>query len=387
MTSAVALFGPHNLANLPWPATPTGDYARRYLLPLLEHGPQPYITNIHTDLRLLKIDDVILPLTVTCPHPQNSYVCSPYNHYFAYGPEEFSKLNHRPLEFLLRLLLWPVFRAYRATNFDRVVLVNNWLLSTNLYPAITPAQTQAALTFLTAQFPNRPIIFRSIDALGNPQLAQSLPAQGCDLVFSRQVYYQDARTPALLHKKQVKIDLGKYRRHPYLLITTTELSPADAPRLAHLYRLLYLDKYSHFNPQFTPEFFKLALQNQLLVFKAFRAAETGQKSGDILAVLGYFKRNGIMTQPVFGYDTGLPQSLGLYRLLSTQVLLDGLEQQQLINCSAGVGQFKRLRGGQPALEYNAVYLRHLPWRQRQPWLRLKQLLNGVAVPIIQKYGF
>lgn len=384
MKPAVALYQQDNIAALRWPLTPDGDYARRYLLPLLQNGPPAYIANIHTQLAVLQVDDVALPLTLTRYHPANSYVCSPYNHYFAYGAQEFDKLNNRPLELLLRGLLWPVFRAYRRTRFDEVVLVNNWLLSTNLYPALTATQVEQALHFLAARFPDRPIIFRSVDELGNPALLKTLVSLGGELVFSRQVYYQDARSPALLRKKQVKIDLSHYRRTDYQLVT--ELTPAAAPRLAHLYRLLYLDKYSRYNPQFTEEFFRLALQNRLLVFKAFRASAY-PKTGDIDAVLGYFSRNGIMTQPVFGYDTQLPQELGLYRLLSTQVLLDGIEQQRLINCSAGVGEFKRLRGGQPALEYNAVYLRHLPMRQQWPWRLLKSLLDGVAVPVIQKYGF
>jgi len=199
------------------------------------------------------------------------------------------------------------------------------------------------------------------------------------MVFSRQVYYQ--LPDEALGKKQTKLDLSKYRKSQYRLLDDTQLSPTDAPRFAHLYRLLYLEKYSYFNPQFTETFFRLALEQGLFTFKAFAA------KGRIDAVMGYFWRNGIMTQPIFGYDTHLPQSSGLYRLLSTQVVLEGQQGQLLINCSGGVGQFKRLRGGRPALEYNAVYSRHLPQKQRLPWLALQQLLNRVAAPVIQKYGF
>jgi hypothetical protein len=384
----VSLFDRSNIADLRWPLTPDGNYARRWLLPFIKNGPQTYIANVQTDLRALKVDSVILPLTMGRYHPANSYVCSPYNHYFAYGAEEFGKLNNRPLEISLRALLWPLFQLYRHTGFDRAVLVNNWLLSTNLYPKLTAGQAQTATQFLAAKFPNRPIVWRSVDGLGNPDLLRSLIRMGCLPVFSRMVYYQDACGKQLLRKKQVKIDLSKYRKTPYQLLDDSRLSAADAPRLAELYRLLYIDKYSHFNPQFTEAFFRLALTNKLLTFKAFRAEEnTGQKSGDIDAVLGYFSRNKIMTQPVFGYDTHLPQTLGLYRLLSTQVLLDGIAHKRLINCSAGVGEFKRLRGGQAAPEYNAVYLQHLPARKQWPWRLLKIVLDGVAVPIIEKYGF
>ena len=375
----VGLFNSTNLGDLVWSDTIDSVYAKSYLLPLINDGPQTYISNVHTNLQLLQIGEVTLPITVTEYHPENSYVCSPYNHYFAYGEEEFGKLGNPVFEMALQVGLSPLFFLYRHSNFDNVVLVNNWLLSTNLYPAITSQQVKAATEFLIEQFPNRPIVWRSVDAFGNPNLHKTLLELGYQMVFSRQVYYQPPKEA--LKKKQVKIDLGKYRKSSYRLIDGSGLGLADVPRIAHLYRLLYLEKYSYFNPQFTEAFFRLALNQNLLIFKAFEI------EGRIDAVMGYFRRNGIMTQPIFGYDTHLPQSLGLYRLLSTQVLLEGEKLQLLINCSGGVGNFKRLRGGRPVLEYNAVYGRHLPQKERLPWLALQQVLNTVAVPIIQHYGF
>ncbi len=375
----IGLYTAANIGDLVWFDTIDNFYAKQYLLPLITNGPQSYTSNVHIDLQLLQIDDVILPITITSYHPQNSYVCSPYNHYFAYGQEEFGKLGNPMLETVLRVGLSPIFNLYRHSNFDQAVLVNNWLLSTNLYPAITPQQVEVATEFLVEQFPHRPIIWRSVDAFGNPGLYKTLLELDYQMVFSRQVYYQLPQDA--LGKKQVKIDLGKYHKSAYQLIDGSQLDPTDVPRIAHLYRLLYLEKYSYFNPQFTEAFFRLAMEQGLFTFKAFA------KEGRIDAVMGYFWRNGIMTQPIFGYDTHLPQSLGLYRLLSTQVLLEGKQRQLRINCSGGVGHFKRLRGGRPVLEYNAVFSRHLPQKARLPWLALQQLLNRVAVPIIQHYGF
>ena len=62
-------------------------------------------------------------------------------------------------------------------------------------------------------------------------------------------------------------------------------------------------------------------------------------------MLGYVERGGLITAPLFGYDTGLPQSLGLYRMLSALVALEGLRRQKEVHLSAGVGGFKRARGG------------------------------------------
>ncbi len=398
------LFDAATIHRLNWPATLEGDEARRWLLPFFEQGPLAFIANAHTDLRLLRVDDVLLPVTVTRYHPHNSYVCSPYNHYFAYGEEELDKLGRPRLAAMLRRLLRPVAGWFLRHGFDEAVLVNNWLLSTNLYPALSAAQAQAATRFLAAEFPGRPIVWRSVDGQGNPRLLRALVEAGCELVFSRQVYYQNPADDALWRRKQIKVDQSLARRSPYRRVAGSDIALADAPRLAALYRLLYLDKYSGFNPQFTDDFFRLALQNRLLTVYAYHAAGRGdravsplnaptqpgvtcQKSGDIDAVLGYFSRNGIMTQPVFGYDTGKPQKLGLYRLLSLHVLEEGRRLGLRVNASGGVGEFKRLRGGIATLEYNAVYQRHLPPARQRPWRLLKRLLDAVAVPVIQKYGF
>ncbi|HMQ53162.1 MAG TPA: GNAT family N-acetyltransferase [Anaerolineae bacterium] len=370
-----------NLASLAWPSTPDGDYARRYLTPLLTEGSLPYVANVHTDLRLLRVEDRLLPLTLNRYHPENSYVCSPYNHYFAYGQEEFDKLGRPILVRLLRLLFNPINNYFRRCNFDHVVYVNNWLVSTNLYPALTSSQIEAASAFLRDCFPDRPIIFCSVDAWGNPLLVQTLLNLGYRMLFRRKVYYQHPTEPELWQRKQIKVDLSKVRRSPYELVDHEQLTDDDAVRLAELYRLLYLDKYSTFNPQFTVRFIRLMLRERLLNFKAFRS-EAG-----LAAALGYFVRNGVMTQPFFGYDTRLPAEAGLYRLLSMEVLLEGRRRGLRVNASAGVGHFKRLRGGRPVLEYHAVYDRHLPPAQRRPWTLLKLLLDKIAVPIINKYDF
>jgi hypothetical protein len=375
----VGLYGRDQLTAIPWPDNAAGLYARHYLHPLLENGIRPYLANVQTDLRVLIVGEVVLPLTVNRYHPANSYVCSPYNQYFAYSRQELHKLDQPLLETLLKTILTPFTWYYRPDTFDRVVYLNNWLLSTNLYPALGPSHLARLTSFLLDHFPDRPLIFRSVDGLGNPGLYQALLTLGYRPVFNRHIYYQDARDPALLQKKQQKIDHKLYRESEYRLLTGQELPPAVFPRLVTLYRQLYLEKYSFFNPQFTEKFVALTLKQRLLTFRAF------EREGQIDAVLGYFERNGIMTTPFFGYDTSLPQELGLYRLLSRQVVLEGLAQGWLINISAGVGRFKRIRGGQPVLEYNLIYDRHLPAAQRRRWSLLKLITDRIAAPLIQRY--
>lgn len=379
--SPVQLYSCQTVADLAWPDSDDGRYARAYLTAFFEQEPRRLIANVYnTELRVAQVGELVLPLTLSDFHPANSYVCSPYSHYVSYGGfEEVARLGNPAAERLIRLLLRPLAAFFRRRELDRVVYANNWLLSTNLYPALDLRQVAELAGVLPSHFPDRPVIFRSVDGYRNPQLLGTLRRCGYRMVLSRQVYYQDplvART-----KKQFKVDCSVMRRSHYRFVDARELGAAAIPRLCELYNLLYLEKYSYYNPQFTEDFVRVALERDLLTMWALMS------DGRIDGVLGYFVRNGVMTQPFFGYDTTLPQELALYRLLSLKTLLEGERRGLLVHASAGVGPFKRLRGAVATIEYNAIYDRHLPAARRLPWTLLKVLADGVAVPLFRRYGF
>jgi hypothetical protein len=379
------------ISHVDWPATPDGDYARRYLLPFIINGSQNYIANVQTELLVLQVDDLILPVTQTTSNPANSWVCSPDSHYLRYGHDELARLPHACLRVASQILLKPIVYHLRSLKLDQVILVNNWLLSTNLYPTINPQQIATVLAYLAEIFPDRPIVFRSVDAYQNPTLFRALSQAGCEAVFSRQIYYQNPQDEQVQRRKQFKIDLKRFQRMPHQVIDGRQINElATRLRIVELYNALYLQKYSYLNPQFTEEFVKLALDNDLLTIKLLC------NDGRIDGVIGYFVRNGVMTCPLFGYDTQLPKKSNLYVLLTMLASLEipkilemlkqeGVDQKLRLNLSAGVGQFKQLRGGIPVLEFNMVYQQHLPVSRQRAWRRLKFLLNYVAIPMIQHF--
>jgi hypothetical protein len=144
-----------------------------------------------------------------------------------------------------------------------------------------------------------------------------------------------------------------------------------------LYKFLYLDKYSPYNPQFSEAFLRLCRDESLLQMKALRL------DGQINAVMGIFIRNGALTPPLFGYDTRRPQTESLYRLLSLLTLQEGQRRGLIVHASAGVGKFKKMRGGQGVIEYNAVFDRHLPAARRLPWALVKRIADA-AIPAFRK---
>ncbi|MBI5952498.1 MAG: hypothetical protein HY865_12645 [Chloroflexi bacterium] len=141
-----------------------------------------------------------------------------------------------------------------------------------------------------------------------------------------------------------------------------------------------MQKYSYYNPQFTFDFLKLARDAETLHMYGLK------KDGLLNAIMGFFVRNGAMTQPLFGYDTSLPLAEGLYRLLTLVTLQEGVKRGLLVHASGGVGKFKKVRGGESVTEYNAVFTKHLSLRRQSPW-KLIGLVSKAAIPYFRKMDF
>ena len=367
-------------------SAPDERSALRWLSAMQTEGVSALIANVDTHLRALHHQTlgVTLPISVGDREYGASYVFSPYTHYVSYAREELSMLQSRVARAALSALLTPVGWLFKASRFNKAVQVNNRLLSTNLYPLIGAAEIASLAELLLREYPDRTLIFRSLNTRTTPVYLKTLQKLGFRLVPSRQVYLYDSpdRIPSKARWLQ-KRDYALLDKHGYDICGPEELSVSDSPRLAELYRLLYIEKYSAHNPIFTPLFFEQALQKDLLKLYALRSRSTGRLD----AVLGYYIQDGIMTTPVFGYDTAVPQEVGLYRMLSAVLLRQAAEEGCLLHESAGAAQFKRNRGATAEIEYSAVYDRHLPLYRRTGWAMLSLLLNKVGVPIMQKHKF
>ena len=362
------------------------DMHAPFLAAMLRDGSTAYVANAPAALHVFAAGGVLVP--VTTPHPgpgERSYVVSPTVHFVDYSAAELHKLGNRPAEAVLRGLIAGVGAGLRAGGIERVAFVNNYLLSTNLWPHLAPRDVHNLISAVVAAFPDHAVAFRSVDLHGQPGLAGALRAAGARFVPARQVWYETAADVAL--KRLARKDLNRLARHRWQRVRVT---PADAVRVANLYGQLYLDKYSRLNPQLTVRFFKRAMADGWLAFRAF--ARDGDRANGLDAVLGYVARatgatgERTMTQPVFGYDTSLPQSAGLYRLLSAQVFAEAREHGLAMHLSAGAGAFKQARGATPTPEFLAVLDRHLPPHRRAPWALLESVGTRVGLPLLRRYG-
>jgi len=377
----VQLYDRHSIHSMDWPDTEDAKYAQAYLEPMIMQGTTEYMTNVNTTLLLARMDDLVLPVTVNEEEYDNAYVCSPYTHYVRYAKQELTMLQKPMLEKGLSMLLSFIGWGMKKSRINKVVHVNNWLLSTNLYPAMTGEQAIHILKAVRERYPQHTVIFRSLSSALHSNLITGLQESGCRCIPSRQIYLYQAHNPNFGNAKSrwlLKRDQALLNKHGYELVSGADIAESDIPRIVELYRMLYLEKYSYDNPQFSERFIATARANGTLSLHGLR------KEGRLDAVMGYFCRNGVMTTPLFGYDTNIPQSVGLYRMLSACLIGQAQNNRALLHESAGAAQFKRNRGAEADFEYSAVYDRHLPLYRQWCWALLDRLLNSLGVPLMRR---
>lgn len=364
------------------PANPDDSLAQHYVR---TSATDALIGNVTTRMALLDTGTQQFPVSITEGHEpdDNCYVVSLQTAYSGYAREELKRLGRPWLTWPLKLLTRGVDCLLRTAKVDKLVQVNNWLLSTNLYPTDWRLDELPAITSLLSRtFPDHGFGFRSLNDFSNRELRQCLETLGYMSIPSRQVYLFDGRAgsqaPFLKHHNN-RLDATLLRRSSYEVVPGTALSEADFKRIEHLYNLLYLDKYCTLNPHYSAQWIQRGQHEGWLEVRALLSPE-----GRIDGALGWFANSSVISTPIFGYDTALPQRVGLYRQLTRLCLQEAVERRQVLNFSSGAAKFKRLRGGQPQIEYSLIHVAHLSWGRRLAWTVLSRLLHGIGVPMMKK---
>lgn len=364
--------------------------ADRYLQACTPSAGKYPIRNLVTELAVLDLDEIQLPATLNQGGERNTfgevntYVVSPVTAYGDYALEELQRLNKPWLSWPVSLLLRSMRRLMHWAVLDRTIHINNWLLSTNLYPAHWTGQgLESALPELLRRYPDHALVLRSLNHVTNAALIAELQKLGFIAVPSRQVYLFDARQEAFMAgfsgRHNNKLDARLLRKTSLKHLDGEDFTDADFTRAEYLYQLLYVDKYSRLNPQYTAAWLRAGRDQGWLSLCGLRP--TG---GELVGVVGWFELDGVISAPIVGYDTTADSRLGLYRLLTQLCLQRAARECKLLNFSSGAADFKRLRGGEAAIEYSLVYQRHLPLKQAWTWRFLAWLLRLLAVPLMQR---
>ena len=337
----------------------------------------------------LTLEDMLLlgdmwPLPTSLAHRRNAptcYIACPSVAYLDYAVEELRHLRQSPaLAAGMRMLIGMARPLVVASGLDHQVQPNQWLMATNIWPGLSREAIGALTDQLTSRYPDRAIVWRSLNATSDPQALADFAAHGYELLPARQVYLFDARTSQpSRHRDEIR-DSRLLAGSGLARVEPEALMPDDFEAIARLYGQLYLDKYTPLNPQYTPAFLCALHEAGLVRFLGLRAI-----SGALVGVVGLFEQGDVMTAPIVGYDTSRPQREGLYRQLMAMALDRARRERKLFNMSAGAASFKRNRGALSAIEYTAVHVRHLGLRQRMATGAMRWILDHVGIPIMQRF--
>ena len=350
----------------------TGPWAR-YLAEILADGPRAYADNADVGMEALLVDGTLLPLVLSGGASGAPETCSPYSHYVLYTVHGLSKRHPRVPRWVFSASAAPPGQLLRLAGVERVVSVNNWLLSTNPSVRFDAEQVKEVTACLASRYPGRAILWRSLNPSIDPALMETARGNGYRLLRSRLVYMVDGGCQVYRNSLNARRDLALLKRTRYKILSDRQSLMPYTERITELFRSLYLEKHSALNPAFNSRFFGLALASGAFEFRGFLA------DGQLAAFVCFFTRDQIMTAALMGYDLKQPRSLGLYRMAMSTFLDEAISRGLRLNLSAGADSFKAFRGGVPVDEYDAVYDRHLPAFQRMGWCTLSGVSRAAGV--------
>ena len=340
--------------------------------PLVENGAAWCAPNVHADALWLDVDGEPWPVAITRVRPRNCYVVSATGQDLDYALDETRRLPPSVARTVAASTLRAIGPLLR--RLDPIVVLDALPVTTVLHKPRPMREWQRALEVARKRFRAMPIVIRSLDAVQSPELLSNAPRLRLTLLPSRLVFHQDPRAPAFWSIRNVRHDCRLAAEAP---MVSRALTPADATDIAALYWQLYGEKHSTLNPRFTPQWLALGMSAGVL------SGEGLIHDGRLVAAFLSYSVEDVMTNPVFGYDTTLPQQLGLYRRLSLLTMHGARHRAQRIHASSGAPGFKASRGGVATMEYHAVDLKSVRGVQYTAWHTTLRLATALGPRLLR----
>lgn len=359
------IYTKENIAELGGERLKFSEPSLQYLLPLVNYGSSQYAQNTNCEFGIVQIGKFYIPFSYNEKHKQPTYLTSLRAQFFNYLIEEIRKKKKFSIFFKLAII--PVLKLgnviFRLFGSDNIVMLNNWLVSTNLIPNFSFLYFKPVLHDLTYEFENELIIFKGLNDKLHGDKIKELETIGFLPVVSRINFVLDVKEKSFKKKRPLEQDKKRWDKQNSLhWHEPSELSEEEKKAIIAHYKNLYIDKHSSSNPAYRSEFLDAALKSKFLKIELLR-----DENGDILGVQALASNESELTTPFIGYDQKAPKELGLYRHLNVKLVNDAEQGGKILNMSSGAGKFKQQRGGEPMVEYHMIYINHLPIMRRIFW--------------------
>lgn len=331
----------------------------RYAAFVASAGPAAVAENFGGVFGLLRRGSACVPFFLPDGAVDRSFAASLRTQFLCYPQEELSRLKQPLARAAARPLLQSAAAAAQALRLDRVVSWSDLLLSTNHHPPDLADWVGPTTAFLAAAYPDRAVVVRSLDERTHAAAIRALQAAGYLMLPSRVVYYFDGAGGGFATRNTTRRDRRLLTDGRFETLGAADFSAGEASELTQRYRQIYVEKHSRLNTRYTERFVAEAVRSGMLSFRGLRSHE-----GQLVGAFGIFSHGGVRTVPFIGYDTSRPAEDGLYRRLVAAMLEEVRRERWMLNYSSGADDFKLRRGGEPVLEYHAVYVGHLPMGRR-----------------------
>lgn len=339
----------------------------------------PFIENSDALLNIYRKAINEIPVVTEAKNKKNRcYVTSFKTQYILYTREEVLKsskysIQQKRLVKYISPFLLPIANLFLKQD---ILWVNNNLTSTPLYNKNWQLYDIKKLTnqFL-AHYPKQVIIYKCVEPQTNPVLFRKFIDEGYISLLGRQVYIFDPKSSNYKKKRSYQMDKKLAEKQDRFYWTDLDMeNHQDVQRVLELYKRLYLEKHSIYNPIYTEAFVKDGIGNFRLRFEVLKDRENKK----IVAVQGIYETDKVINTSFIGYDQSLPQKLGLYRLMNYELMRQAIVKEKILNMSSGAGDFKLKRGGQTSFEYQMIYPGNLSLLQRKIWKFLAKTLEKTA---------
>ena len=296
-----------------------------------------------------------------------TYISSQNIHYKKYPLDEL-KIYCSGLLYNIIFIVYTILTCWLDLT---CVYYNNLLVSTGLYEKKF-YENISNNSFDEIFYLQKPIVIRNI-LFENCHIFEKY---GFKRIASRHVNI--VRNPNSLTKKYRQkinwdrnilrrlLDSGKfvikaYNSTPDIQFTRVEKNDIPINELKNLYSMLYLNKYSKYNPDFTTDFidYFISCSNTGLIWIEYNNVPIG--------VAGYYIVDNYLTTPLFGYDLDFNSfetkdasiNYSLYRALSVLINLEAKRLNKIEHRSGGCKGFKKQRGANGEIEYIMVKYDHI----------------------------